>query len=547
MQTQENEIPSLSNIIDLYAKDASEKTVSNLKTTLKKYVLHFFKFRGHSQMKLKDYPSKILISDFVNNAQQYFEIAAKTALESGKNERTLDNNRSSLNRFLDWIQAQPWYFEFVKCQGIPKRAPNLRAKLNLDDLCKGNRNYGAVPYSLKEHELTPKLEKQIQALHMYLTSEYMPARKGDPPVRDTTWQNYKEYILSFLGWLKNVQEMNLDDLDITLLANKETLQEYLAWQFTARGNGFHHASCICRTAMCIAKWHYGKNSKRAKFVDCDAVLDIRAIQNELAPRIKTDRRTTSPEAFSKKLLDLEQCQEVVEYLRHCCSEKWSDHKKRSLQSVLTSWQNYLIIAILTYTPVRQREIRELQIDKNLRREPDGWWVTLTPDGHKTGAKTGKGREYPLFAGPAKEQLTRDMDEYIKKWRPKAQLNHDYLFFLRSRNYPDRRGMPIPDAQHLTKAVPRVMFRATAILYGKENAKHPSPHDFRRIFDTWLYTYGTPEEQDLYAELMGHSVEEARRTYAMVRSRDKTQRADEAFNAVAERAKRVKAQREQYKI
>jgi integrase len=84
------------------------------------------------------------------------------------------------------------------------------------------------------------------------------------------------------------------------------------------------------------------------------------------------------------------------------------------------------------------------------------------------------------------------------------------------------------------------------LYGKANAKSPSPHDFRRIFCNWLYTYGTLEEQELYAELMGHSVEEARRTYAMVASRTKTERVDDAFRVVEARASRIQAAKRQSK-
>jgi integrase len=71
-----------------------------------------------------------------------------------------------------------------------------------------------------------------------------------------------------------------------------------------------------------------------------------------------------------------------------------------------------------------------------------------------------------------------------------------------------------------------MLRASALLFGEENAKRTSPHDFRRIFCTWLYTYGNAEEQEVYAEVMGHSVEQARRTYALVRSRDKTVKVDD---------------------
>jgi hypothetical protein len=89
--------------------------------------------------------------------------------------------------------------------------------------------------------------------------------------------------------------------------------------------------------------------------------------------------------------------------------------------------NYLIIAGLTYTPVRQFEFTILELDKNLKREADGWWVTLTVDEHKVGSKTKKGREYPLFSGAMKEQLTRDLDEYVNKIRPLADLQHISYF------------------------------------------------------------------------------------------------------------------------
>ncbi|MEP0873098.1 tyrosine-type recombinase/integrase [Trichocoleus desertorum AS-A10] len=553
---------TLADVLNAYAQAVSSKVMQNLRTTLNLYVLPGFNSRKRKKTN-KDY-SEVSLQEFFINAQSYFESAYNLALSQGKNENTLRNNRSHLNRFLSWIEAQPLYFKDIAIQELPKRTPSLRGHLSLQKFHKGRRPSNSYPYALQEEELTLKLSEQIKSLHTYLTSPYMPTRKTDVAIREKSWKSYRDKILCFLGWLHHDttekpinlccpldgSKKKLEELDITLLAEKEILNDYLMWHFSERGNGCRQALIVCITAINIAKWHYGRSSKRAKFTDCEQVLDIREIQSILTAKSKTDRRTTSQQALSEKLLTFEQCQEVVQYSRLSCAEKSSCGEKRSQRAIVDAWQNYLLIAILTFTPVRQREIRELELTKSLKREENGWWVTLTADGHKTGSKTGKSRAYPLFSGPRKEQLTHDLDTYVTKWRQLEKLNHNYLFFLRGSSHsPTSRGLPIPDSGYLSHTIPRHVFRATCLIYGRENGKAPSPHDFRRIFCNWLYTYGTLEEHELYAELMGHSVEEARRTYAMVDSRAKTERIDDAFMVVAERAKRIqeaKLQNSQFK-
>lgn len=552
---------TLADAISLYAHIVNKKAVQNLRSTLSLYVLSEFRFQGMAKVRIRDYPIKIKVSNFIENAIDYFESAYQLALKQGKNEKTLRNNRSHLNCFIEWIKLQPWYSEVVEIQEVPKRAPSLKAEIGIHTFHRGRRAFGTYPYALRKEELNQNIRDQINALHTYLTAPYVPARKTDSAIREVSWATYKYEILHFLGWLHhdttgtapnlccpvNRSKKSLDELDITLMADKEVLNEYLTWHFSVRGNGCRQGLNVCTTALNIAKWHYGKDSKRAKFADCEQVLDIREIQSILSINSKTDRRTTSPQALSEKLLEFEQCQEIVKYLRLCCAEKTKCGDKRNQRTVINAWQNYLLLAILTYTPVRQREIREMELGKSLKREETGWWVTLTADQHKTGSKTGKSRAYPLFAGPMKEQLTHDLDTYVNKWRPLAQLSHNYLFFLRgSSNSPTSRGLPIPTSDYLSHLIPRQVLRVTASLYGKENVKTPSPHDFRRIFCNWLYTYGTLEEQESYAELMGHSVEEARRTYALVESRTKTERVDVAFKAVEERARRIQATKQQNK-
>jgi integrase len=47
---------------------------------------------------------------------------------------------------------------------------------------------------------------------------------------------------------------------------------------------------------------------------------------------------------------------------------------------------------------------------------------------------------------------------------------------------------------------------TAHLYGIEQAKWTTPHDFRRIIATWVCTYGEPKHLPIFAELLGHSMD-----------------------------------------
>lgn len=543
-----NKLITLIDAINLYKQEVDAKKLSNLKSTLKKYVLPGFGF-DLSSMEIDKYMSQLLLSKFALYANFHFDALSAVAKANGTKPGTLRNIYSCLSRFLSWMSEQVWYKQSIEMEGIPRQAPKMRCGINLIAAHKGRRAYNSKPYALKEHELPQKVIEQLAALENYLMAKYKPERNGDPAMRAVSWHGvqgqggYKLMILCFLGWLKNYRDFSIENLDITLMVEKSTLQEYISWQFSEKGNSFRHASALSKAALNIAKWHYGRNSSSSKFRDIPQVEDIRRIINDLQGTIRknTDRRTTSKEALAEKLISFEQCQEVVDYLRTWCSNRDSHHRQRSDARIADSWQDYLIIGILTYTPIRQREIRTLQLNKNLRRDTDGWWVSLSPDEHKTGSKTGKSREFPLFIGPRKAQLTKDLDTYVNLIRPQENLDHEYLFFTRGayKNRAASRGRPIGTEDHLTKVVNKLMFKVTGILYGKENAKCPSPQDFRRIFITWFHRYATFEEKQIYAEIMGHSVEIASKEYSQLNSKDKTEGAGDAYNRVVERERQSK--------
>ncbi|MCY7337802.1 MAG: hypothetical protein LH613_16580 [Chamaesiphon sp.] len=109
---------------------------------------------------------------------------------------------------------------------------------------------------------------------------------------------------------------------------------------------------------------------------------------------------------------------MVKNLKSYCTDRRAyDRSKRTESAVMACWQRYLIIAILTYCPIRQSEIRHLQFNVNLFREADGYWVRWSPEEHKTGSRTGKSRDFPLLLP---EEITADLDIWIQQLQPRAR-------------------------------------------------------------------------------------------------------------------------------
>jgi len=545
---------TLQDALSIYTQNSatSEKTRKNLITTLKLYVLPYFGYtESERKNNFEQCSASMQLKDFLLNSREHFEQAYVAAVASGKNEDTLRNNKSDITRFLNWGQLQPWYQTTVNIIGIPEKAPVRKIGISLKTHRRGRNSSSKDPYSLKETELSASLKTQIASLHQYLTDKTQ--RASEQAIREITWKTNLSEILKFLGWLRKEYEYGLDDLNIIDMADASILKEYIAWRKNARGNNKGTIKLALYTALNVAKWAYqAPDSLRKETTEKIKELKLQYCSGKKEPR------TTSKEAFGEKLLLFEQCEEIVRYLRDCCASKNSHGLPRTPDAIINSWQNYMIAAILTYTPIRQKEIRELELGNNLTKQDDVWWVIQSPE-H---TKNGKPREFPLFPCDSQEQLTRDLDEYVDIWRKKAELSHNFLFFMRrnfcrkeapivakqptSEHQPDttlcstviyaNKGKPIPDENHLSRLLPRMFFKASAILYGKDNAKRPSPHDFRRGLSTWVFKNGELQDRTIYAEIMGHSEEQLIHTYQQVESREFTEKAAESFQRISKNAK-----------
>jgi integrase len=491
------------------------KIVGNLKTCLRKYVLPYY---TSDQESLKYDPGlfatmdQILLRDF-RDAKKVFD---KIGHNSGISKGTLANYRSVLYRFIKWMEKQDWYEDAFGIYEVDRTPPRKIKGFNLRQDRKGRRAYSKQTYRLTSEEITQLIEEQLSSFHRFMTAPEVPKRQ-DPPIREVTFKSYRSAVLMFLGWLHHIEEVDLEELRLELMSDRDWLDEFIAYGISDRGSSYGWAINMAAAALNIAKWSNYRRSKSSKYRDIESVESIRALLSELSIKHKKEpKRTISKDAIKEKLLTLQECIQVVHYLRKCCAPHTATGEKRHTTTIMSSWQRYLIIAILTYCPIRQREIRELELGVTLFRESDGYVIRLLPAQHKIGSRTGKEREFLL-----PDILTDDLDEWLNNWRPQVSTTHQRVFIKLQKNTVNTVGSPYEDSQ-LGSFVARAMYSATGYLF--DSPKRTTPHDFRRIAITWQRQHGRREQDEALAEMMGHSVQEANDTYNYLTARDRTAKA-----------------------
>ena len=528
--------------------------INNLRSGLRRYILPDYGFTTVELKRLDAIMTKVPLGQ-LRNVEEALEKNIQPLLASGDLALgTLRGYKSAILRFLDWLREQDWYPQAsLKPLKDPRKyAPQLSNRSDkklfrhIEPGRRGKRCRSELHYSMKEHELTPRLVRQLKArpgkmvegegklteqdfsqalvqkfqdlpsnslpeygLHYFLTAKEVPKRKDDP-LREATYEIRRTDILAFLGWLKNFQGWESQNLSLELIADRELLEEFIAWGINERGNTYAWAGLFAATGLNIAKWLHHKYSKASSYQDIEAVVAMRDYGCEL-DRKRRSQGTNIQEEKAEKFLTFEECERVVTYLKECCAPMRQYFRKdgsrrstarRSDRAIISSWQHYLIIALLVYCPVRQREIRELEMGITLFREPEGYWVRVSPGGHKGGSKTGRGREYPIPA-----HLTSDIDEWLDVWRPKIETDHKRVFaMIGSRRNPEAYGKPF-NAGSLNKRVTSHMYKIPSFLFGEP--RRTNPHFFRNIAITHQRKNGNPQQQEALAELMGHFIKRSK--------------------------------------
>ena len=83
------------------------------------------------------------------------------------------------------------------------------------------------------------------------------------------------------------------------------------------------------------------------------------------------------------------------------------------------FQHGLILKLLVRVPLRQRNVRELRVDKNLYRDQAGHWqLHFSSDELKIGARQGRPNEYTLNLSQDTDGLVPVLEEWLREYRPR---------------------------------------------------------------------------------------------------------------------------------
>jgi site-specific recombinase XerC len=185
-------------------------------------------------------------------------------------------------------------------------------------------------------------------------------------------------------------------------------------------------------------------------------------------------------------LEFDQFLACVEKLKQNCQEAKLDSSKKP-KEIAWIYQKYLICAILSSIPDRQRTLRELEYNKTLVQNSEGDWVIKhSAEDYKTGKFYGE--RAPL---KIRQDIYPFLEEYLNIWRKELFPNHNYFFCQRNGNPPTHRNF---------------IYNLFTMTIYKLSGKKTNPHMIRDMIVTYFKRRNASEsEMESLAMYMGHSV------------------------------------------
>lgn len=361
----------------------------------------------------------------------------------------------------------------------------MKKKFDYSQRPKG-RAYNAEPYRLPREQWPLALQNEFSAYETWRTDSFVLGRSWQRRQRPTTFAKSVIEYESYFGYLVNEHGRSAHSLQLADIHNLDLLRAYAVWHARERTNG--PSRFIEKTIgdfLAVAR-HYLS-------ADEDSLTNMTKLKAEMKPEKARDKR--------ERWVSLATLEAIG------CAERPNANGRRPASSVLTALdaQRSLLIRLLVRRPLRNRNIREMQLRRNLYREAAGWVIEFRGNELKVGRREGRESVYRTsFPGNLVEQL----EEFLGKWRPILNADDRDLVFLSLRGTPISQGAL---NEQIRKAVYEYTGRATNI------------HLFR---DIWATEYITDTQNfSVAATMLGDTLETVLRHYAHLRTHDASNQAD----------------------
>lgn len=299
----------------------------------------------------------------------------------------------------------------------------------------------------------------------------IPARK--PPGDGWLHRLYVGLRL-FLGYCANVKEMEIQGWDLlTAVTSKETLLKFQEWHSLERNQG---------KPMVTHKYLFEDFAILLEYFQQPYLAEVyRSLARQMKPERKRIRFRDTVPSYSTLLVAAQSAlqEATLETERILKSDNQpSEHK---LSEVASLYQDSLIFSLLIFRPLREANVIEMELGRNLVKGPDNRWkLYYEPIQFKSKVK------YQIDFPQA---LVPFLEQFLAVWRPRLNLKDSSVMFL------TRKGGPLRP-----KAINDRMVEL--------GAKHldpgirTNPHHFRMLVAT-SYLAENPGEFEQIRQLLGH--------------------------------------------
>jgi hypothetical protein len=304
-------------------------------------------------------------------------------------------------------------------------------------------------------------------------------------IRETTFAGYVKCLETYLGYLTTIcgRTPTWEDVfDVT------QLNDFVSWHGQRVGqevsaHGWHVVIGVAAMAKVI------KHPRAA----------------EVAAFSSTVQRP--PELHNKREYHWVPLKRIDEIADVCLAEgrrPYISHTKVKSPGVrgATRFQRGLILKLLTRVPLRSRNVREMELEKHLRKDRDGHWqLTFRGRELKVGTRKGKPHVFSVdltkYCPPDTDDLIPTLEEFINVYRPRLpNPTNSRLLFL------TQLGTPY-DASDLRKEIASIVARYTG--------QRLFPHMIRSIWATEMLEK-TNNNYRMVATMLGDTVAVVMRTY-----------------------------------
>ncbi len=280
-------------------------------------------------------------------------------------------------------------------------------------------------------------------------------------IRPVTLDMRKRSLSMYLGYLHNIAHEPVVAWDDLFSVNR--LDAFVIW------NG-ERLGVRCSTQAIMAVGELIRFAAHFKHPQVQALKDYqRTLPSPEPMHNKHDLLLSRDDLERVALSELQDAHKPVQYSSNF-------HKVRQGLLRATQHRRALMLRLLLRIPMRQRNIREMQLDRNLYQDAQGhWWLSFRGEELKVGQRNRKLNTFSLDVTAYFPDLLDHLEEYLKVFRPRFPnaLTSPYVFLTAS-------GIPFNS---------RSLWQDFTTLILKRTGKRCYPHLLRTLWVSEFFTAG----------------------------------------------------------